>query len=264
MKLKIQERSKKHIKAKHRNDELIIAKKFSDAVVKEFKDKVKSVILGRKPQEISEHLINVYVILDDMSYDIHKGEVENYMHKMKDLIKKISEDIQVHTLKLSKYWNLTREMKPEHIEYLRDGYAVYDVGFFEPLQTLLFKGRVKPSYESMGIYFIRAPETLKKSKDHIKQAVMDLYWAVMDSAQAALMRHGELSPTPAHTSEMLEKVFVEENLLERKYLGTADKFYHITKGIEHNQIQEITGKQFDDYFKEAIEFVKRMRKLMSE
>jgi len=77
-----------------------------------------------------------------------------------------------------------------------------------------------------------------------------------------LMKQGELSPSPAKVADLLEVVFVKHNLLERDYLNVLDKFYHIAKQIEHEEIKEVSGKEYDQYFKEATGFVKRMRKLM--
>jgi len=262
MKFKVQKRNKGHLKERHRHEELLLTEKFRDALLKKYKERVKSIVLGRTREELSEHLVNVYVILDDLSYQMDKQFIDKYVEEVHKIIKKISERIQVHTLKLSKHWDGIMEMDSKQVASLRDGYAVYDVGFYEPMQQLLFQGRVKPSYESLGVYFIRAPETWKRARGHVKQAVLDLYWAVMDAAQAALMKQGELSPSPAHVANLLDNVFVHKNLLEKKYVLTVDKLYHMAKQIEHEEILVIKGSEYDSHYQEAVSFVKRMRKLM--
>jgi len=260
MKFKIQRRKKRHLTVRHRHKELALAEKFGDAVVKEFGDKIKSVILAR--DESHDGTVKVYVILDDVTFAVHEEHVAHYMSAMKRIINKVGKNIHVHTLKLSHYWDDVVEMSLDQIEKLRNGYAVYDVGFFEPMQQLLFQGRVKPSYESMGIYFIRAPETFKRAQGHVKQAIVDLYWAVMNASQAALMRHGELSPAPSQVADLMQHKFVRAKVLEPQYVTTVDKFYHLAKGIEHKEIVDVKGVDYDAYFKEAVGFVRRMRELM--
>ena len=49
-----------------------------------------------------------------------------------------------------------------------------------------------------SLYFGRAPITLRNSKWHLNQATIDLYWAVIDATHAALMKLGEIPPSPEH------------------------------------------------------------------
>ena len=114
----------------------------------------------------------------------------------------------------------------------------------------------------MWNYFNKAPITLHNSKWHLKQAILDLYWAVIDAAHAALMKLNEVPPSPSQVSDMLEQKLVKRGLLKSKYAETMKRFYHLSRIILHGQITEISGKQFDEYFLQAKEFVDEMQKFI--
>ncbi len=78
------------------------------------------------------------------------------------------------------------------------------------------------------------------------------------------MRKNQIPPTPEHVADMLEKVFVRSHLLEKKYVDTMRKFYKISKMIVHREIKEIKGPEYELYYKEAEEFVRRMKGLIEK
>jgi len=110
---------------------------------------------------------------------------------------------------MTSFWEYIRNGDPIAINILRDGVALIDTGFFEPLQVLLRRGRIRPTQESIWLYFIRAPNTLHNSKWHILQATLDIYWACVDACHAALMKIGETPPTPEHVADLLEDKLVK-------------------------------------------------------
>ena len=124
------------------------------------------------------------------------------------------------------------------------------------------KGRIRPTSESIWTYYIRAPNTLHNSKWHLLQATIDLYWGVIDAAHAVLMKHGEIPPTPEHVADLLEQKLVKKKLLEEKYVTTMRHFYKLMKMITHREVKEITGEEYDRYYKHADEFVRRMREFI--
>ena len=93
---------------------------------------------------------------------------------------------------------------------------------------------------------------------------MDLYWSVIDSAHAALMRKGHVPPSPEHAADILHEKLVKKGLLEERYVSVMKKFYDLSKMITHREIQHITGKEYDVYLKEASDFVERMKKFIEE
>ena len=100
---------------------------------------------------------------------------------------------------------------------------------------------------------------LHNSKWHVLQATIDLYWAAIDAAHAALMSQGHIPPSPAFVPEMLEKELVAQKRLEEKYVKTMQLLYNLMKGITHREIVYIAGNDYENYRKQAEEFVNRMR-----
>ena len=96
------------------------------------------------------------------------------------------------------------------------------------------------------------------------QATLDLYWAVIDAAHAALMHIGETPPSPEHAADLLEKRLVNEHKLAQKYADTMRKFYKLMKGITHREIKEVKGEEYDSYLEEAEEFVNRIQELIEK
>ena len=259
---------KRQISESYDKEVIDIAYAFSKKVYKEFSEYIKEVVLfgsTARQKHGTKGDIDILIILDDVSILLDQQFVQAYRVILEKIIADINpKKLHVTTLKLTSFWEYIRAGDPVAINILRDGIPIIDTGFFEPLQALLFQGRIRPTNESMWAYFNKAPITLHNSKWHIKQGCLDLYWAVIDSAHAALMKLNEVPPSPSHVADLLEEKMVSKNLLDKKYPKIMREFYHLSKGILHDEIQEISGSQFDQYYKQAQEFVEEMRKFIEE
>ena len=241
------------------------AHRFANEIYKEMGALIRAVVLfgsaARKTTTVKSD-IDVLVIIDDLTISLSPEVVEAYRVIVNRSIVKVSTNLHITTLRFTSFWEYIRNGDPIGINILRDGVALIDSGFFEPLQALLKKGRIRPTSESIWTYYIRAPNTLHNSKWHLLQATMDLYWAVIDAAHAVLMKHGEIPPTPEHVADLLEQKLVKKKLLEQKYVTTMRHFYKLMKMITHREVKEITGEEYDRYYKHAEEFVRRMREFI--
>jgi predicted nucleotidyltransferase/uncharacterized protein (UPF0332 family) len=250
----------------YNQETLDIAYNFTKGLMKEFETFIKAVVLfgsaARKDEKQDD--IDIFVIVDDVSIVISLEIAEAYRIIVEKLIASNSRRLHITTLKFTSFWEYVRAGDPVGINILRDGHPIIDSGFFTPLQALLVQGRIRPSPESIWTYFTRAPKTLHNSRWHVMQASVDLYWAVIDSAHAALMKLGEVPPSPAHVSEMLYEKMVKPGHLKSKYVGTMDKFYKLAKQVTHREIQDITGKEYEEYYKEASEFVDVMKEFINK
>ncbi|MBT4651260.1 nucleotidyltransferase domain-containing protein [Candidatus Woesearchaeota archaeon] len=250
---------------KYPTDDLKIVKDFADKLQVELGDFLAGVVMfgsvvRRESTEKSD--IDVLVVIDDLSFQLTDPLVETYRLIIERIIAKVSVKLHVTSMTLTSFWEYSKAGDPVVVNILRDGVGIVDSGFFAPLHMLLKQGRIRPSEESVWRYFGRSPKTLVNSRWHLLQATLDLYWAVIDSAHAALMRRNEIPPTPDHVGDMLDKVYSRKGLLEKKYVDTMEKFYKLSKGITHRDIKEIKGPEYEKYFAEAQDFVKRMRKLI--
>ena len=266
MEFKIEKRKNENI-YKYPTDDVKIVNDFAQKLKAELGDFLIAVVMfgstlkktARKGSDI-----DVLVIGDDISFQLTNELIEAYRIITENVIGAVSRKLHVTSMTFTSFWEYVKAGDPVAINILRDGVAMIDTGFFNPLQILLKQGRIRPSEESIWRYFGRAPRTLTNSRWHLLQATLDLYWAVIDAAHAALMRKGHTPPSPEHAADILYEKLVKRKLLEDRYVATMKKFYDLSKQITHREIQYIDGKDYDKYLKEASEFVERMKKLIEE
>ncbi|MBI4438668.1 nucleotidyltransferase domain-containing protein [Candidatus Woesearchaeota archaeon] len=250
---------------KYSRDDLSTAYEFSKKIYSEFGTFVKAIVLFgsvAKNTKSGKGDIDILILIDDVTVALSPELVQTYRIIVEKTMASTSPKLHVTSLKLSTFWEYVRAGDPVGINILRDGVALLDTGFFDPLHALLIRGRIRPSQESVWSYFSRAPKTIHNSKWHVLQAVLDLYWAVVDSAHAALMKLGEIPPSPDHVAYMMEQRMVQTMLISRKYSDTMNKFYTLQKRIIYRDIKEISGKEYDALLTEAQEFVTAMQQLI--
>ena len=266
MEFRIQKKDNENL-YKYPTEDLAIAKKFADSLYKELQDFLMGVIVfgsAVRRQTTDKSDIDILVVTDDTKYIITESLVEAYRIIVEKIMVQTSDKLHINSMTFTAFWGYANAADPVVINILRDGVAIIDTGFFDPLQRLLKAGKIRPSEESIWSYFGRAPKTLMNSKWHLLQATLDLYWAVIDSAHAALMRKNEVPPTPEHVADLLEKVYTRHKLLESKYIDTMRKFYKLNKMITHREIQQITGPEYEKYYYEADAFVRKMKQLVEK
>ena len=262
MEFKIKERPHHNI-PKYPSADYKTAQQFATRLQKELGDFLRAVVLfgsaGRGEETAYEKDIDVLIIVNDLTLVISQEVVEAYRIITERVASGTSKRLHVTTLKMTSFWDFIRGGDPIAINMLRDGVPLHDTGFFEPLQVLLFQGRIRPTEESIWVYFSRAPTTLLNSRWHLLQATLDLYWAVIDAAHGALMRLGEVPPSPSQVAKMIRDRMVKKKIVPAKYANTMHKFYELSKKITHRQLQDIKGKEYEEYYKEANDFVSKMQ-----
>ncbi|MEM4366234.1 MAG: nucleotidyltransferase domain-containing protein [Candidatus Woesearchaeota archaeon] len=243
-----------------------IARKFAKKVYAEFGNFIKAIILfGEAARRTGkEHDIDILIVVDDVSIVLSPELVQTYRIIVEKAIGETSPKLHVMSLKLTTFWEYVRAGDPVIINILRDGVALIDSGFFDPLQLLLRQGRIRPSKESVWNYLVRAPYTISNSKWHILQATLDLYWAVIDSAHAALMHLGEIPPSPAHVAEMIYEKLVKKGIVSKRYAEIMANFYKLQKQITHRELKEISGNDYARYLKDAEDFIATMRGIVEK
>lgn len=252
---------------KYERHDVDLAYRFANELYSEMGSLIRGVVIfgsSARKTTTAKSDVDILVIIDDLMLSLSPEVLEAYRVIVNRLIVKVSTRLHITTLRFTAFWEYMKNGDPIGINILRDGVALIDAGFFEPLQVLLKKGRIRPTSESIWTYYIRAPNTLHNSKWHIMQATLDLYWSVIDAAHAALMQHGEIPPTPEHVADLLEQKLVKKKLLEQKYVATMRHFYKLMKMIVHREIKEIKGEEYDRYYKAAEDFVNRMRQFIEK
>ena len=90
--------------------------------------------------------------------------------------------------------------------------------------------------------------------------MLDLYWSAIDATHAALMRIGEVPPSPEFAAEMLREKMVKKGYLSSKQALLMNDLYFLSRRILHNEINKISGREYDKY-KERTEEYRRKRLL---
>ncbi len=250
-------------KKKYPDNEVQLAYDFAQKVWKEFNKLLKAVVLfgsrvsSTKVQKESD--IDVLLVIDDVSFHLSKELLEKYRIIVEKTVLETSKRIHVTTMNFTSFWEYSRVGDPLAINILREGVAMIDTGFFYPMQMLLYQGRIRPTKESILAYYSRAPQAIANSKWHIVQATLDLYWAGIDAAHAALMTVGQIPPAPSEVAKMMEKHLVEEHKIPKKHVKTMDFLYHTSRRILHHTIKEVDGKDYDTYLHHTYEMVKDLK-----
>jgi len=264
MKFQVKRKEKRELERNYPKEEFVIAQTFAKRVYKEYGEFVRGVVLfGSTVKKNKAKDVDMLVILDDIKIDFTEAVVQTYRIILQKIIADTEpERLHVQTMKFTSFWEYVRVGDPVAINILRYGVALIDTGFFDPLQALLDEGRIRPSKEAISTYFAMSPASIHRSKQHLLSAGVDLYWAVIDSAHAALMKHGEVPPSPDHVAEIMEKTLIKERIVSRKSSSTMKELYSLFKDITNRKKVELSGKEYDGYKKKADEFVKEMEKFI--
>lgn len=217
------------------------------------------------------HDIDVYVIIDDT--DVKRMSRAELRDKLRGLIVEqgflaeqitgVKKQFHVQVYILTDFWESVKDAHPVIFTLLRDGVPLYDRGVFNPWRLLLKMGRIKPSPEAIDMFMDTGHRLLDAAKKKLLMiAGQDIFYAVINPAQAALMLYGLSPPTPKETSRLLEEVFVKkEKILEQKYVDTLERVRIFFKKIEHGKVQEVTGAEIDKLIADSEDFLKRINKL---
>jgi predicted nucleotidyltransferase/uncharacterized protein (UPF0332 family) len=252
-----------HNEDKFSKESLHIAYEFAKEMKQEFKDFVKGIVLfgsSAKQNNQEKSDIDILVIVDDLSIDMTAEVVESYRLITEKIIGKVSKKLHITSLKYVTFWDYVREANPVAVNILRDGVPLIDTGFIAPLQQLLRRGNIKPSLESIYQYFTRASTALQNARGILLQGTMDLYWSVVDAAQSLLMRHEIVPPSPEHVANLIELQLVPKGVLKKHHADVMKEFYTLSRIIMHNELKYISGKDYDEYYKKAYDFVSDIKK----
>ena len=194
-----------------------IAMDFAVKVYKKFEKAIKSIILfgsAVKQTSVTGSDIDIIILLDDVSIKWDQELTAWYRQELDKILRAspYKRDLHINTVKLSTWWEDLLRGDPIIINILRNGEAMIDAaGFFEPLKFLLIKGKIKPTPEAIYSCLQRAPSHIARSKNAELGAIEGLYWAMVDSAHAALIAANVSPPSPEHIPVDLKEIFVNED-----------------------------------------------------
>ncbi|MCK4650176.1 nucleotidyltransferase domain-containing protein [Candidatus Pacearchaeota archaeon] len=245
-----------------------IAADFAMKVYEKFDQMIKSVVLfGSSAKRVStpESDIDIIVIIDDVSVRWDEELIAWYREELGKLIvaNPYRKSLHISTVKLSTWWDDMMKGDPIVINVLRYGDALIDYGgFFNPLRILLKQGKIRSTPESIYTLLQRAPGHLTRARQSMLASVDGLYWTMTDAAHAALIAKGVQPASPEEIGHVLRKYFVEEKMLNKKFVGYYEEIHEVAKRIIHGEVVKINGKDLDKWFEMADDFLGEMARLV--
>lgn len=254
---------------KFRKKQLSIANKFKDEVLGKYKDFVKAVVLFGSLTRNDFHQksdIDLLVVIDDTTARFSPEMKMRFDDDIYDIGKRLSEDIIVQPAwTLTEFWEMARIGHPLLYTIVRDGWALYDTGFFIPIRKLLEMGRIPTTLEAVEKFMETAPQKINRVETaKLYMIAEDLYYAMLNSSQAVLMYLGTNPSSPKQTPADVKEHLVVPGLLEDSYLKDLEGIIDFRKKVEHKEIKDIVGGDLDDYIQKSKQFVSRMEQLLMQ
>ncbi len=247
-----------------------IAMDFAVKVYRKFDKIVKSVILfgsSVKQTSVAGSDIDIIIIIDDASLKWDQELIAWYREELEKIIQSspYKKDLHINTVKLTTWWEDLMRGDPIVINILRYGEALIDMaGFFNPLKHLLIAGKIKSTPEAIYSCLQRAPAHFARSKAAELGSIEGLYWAMVDSAHAALIATNVFPSSPEHIAAELKTNFVTAGKLKMKYAIWFRDLNFLHKKISHGEITDLKGVEIDDWQKRTEEFLAEMARLVNE
>ena len=257
-KKKLQELQKKQI---------AMANRYKDEVLKKYKDLIKAVVLFGSFTRGDYHEksdVDMLVIFDDVTARFTPEMKDQFDDELYYMAKKISEDITVQPAwSLSEFWDMARIGHPLLYTIVRDGWALYDTGFFIPVRKLLELGKIPTTLEAVEKFMETAPQKINRVETaKLYMVAEDIYYAMLNTSQAVLMYMGLNPPSPKHTPLDVKEHLVETKLLEETYLHDLESVINFRKQVEHKEVKDLAGPQLDEFIQKAKQYVSRMEQLL--
>ncbi len=233
---------------------------FSDEVRKKYDRLIVSALVSRPGSDE----VRLHFIVDDLNNVVFDQHVADMELDVSEMAYASSLPLKCVFIIASLFWKRFNERDDDILDLVRDSLVVHDKGFFRPVQDLLVTGKVRPSKESVQVYFVKAERSMKNSTSHVGKAVLDLYWAVMDAAHAAVMVAGETPPSPKDVAGTVKRVLVARNLVHERCGEIVESFYDIAKRLMHREIFDISGRDYDSYLDDADFFIREVEDFVRE
>src|SRR3990170_4172866 len=247
-----------------------IAMDFATKAYRKFDKLVKSVVLfgsTAKQETVSGSDIDIIILLDDVSVNWDQELIAWYREELERIIKgnPYQQALHINTVKLSTWWEDLMRGDPVVLNVLRYGEAMIDLaGFFNPLKSLLLKGKIKSTPEAIYSALQRAPQHLMRSKISELNSIEGLYWSMVDSAHAALIAANVPPASPEHVPVDLKTTFVDAGKLNMKYVVWYRDLLMLHKKIVHGEVKNLRGVEIDAWQDRTEEFLSTMANLVKD
>lgn len=234
------------------------------AFSKRLSEKHKGLIASTLVRRSSEKDIDVLFVIDDLNRVVLNNQAEDVRLSAVEMAYTENLPMKFDAVLASVFWESFKSRDKSALEIVRGSLIVQDNGFMMPLQDLLVTGKIRPTKESVLIYFVKSEQSMRSANKHVSSAILDLYWAVVDSAHSAVMVAGITPPSPKDLGEVLRKELIARNLLHKRCGDIYESFYTIAKRVMHKEVFEISGREYDRYLADADFFLKEISIFVKE
>ncbi|MBW2972729.1 hypothetical protein KY359_06865 [Candidatus Woesearchaeota archaeon] len=226
---------------------------FAKKMLARYKDMVFSIVVKRP--SLAKDSIELMFLIDDLNNVVFDQQVADFELAASELAYKDTLPLKCETVLASQLWDMFKAGDETALKLFRESLVVHDNGFFLPVQDLLVTGKIRPSEESVKVYFLKAERSMKSANQHVGRALVDLYWAVTDAAHSAVMVAGMTPPSPNELAGMVKTQLVARNLVHRRCGEIIDRIYDAAKKVMHREVFELSGREFDSYLADADFFI---------
>jgi uncharacterized protein (UPF0332 family)/predicted nucleotidyltransferase len=247
------------------------SEEFKNKLLDMFKGYIKAVVVWgsvTRGDYTGKSDVDIYIIFDDTKLPLKKfDEIREKVDK--DIYTLASSiDPRLHpqpTLALTEFIKGIRYTHPLFFNIIREGYAIYDTGFFIPMRKLLEWGEFPITPEAAHQRIDSVPGRIKRVMNvKLYMIAEDLYYAMLDAAQAVLMYIGVGPPVPKLAAEELRKHLVDAGLLEEEYAKMLEDVVEFRKKVERKELKDISGGEVDKWIEKAEKYVERLEKLLKD
>ncbi|MBM3228498.1 hypothetical protein FJZ20_01255 [Candidatus Pacearchaeota archaeon] len=194
-----------------------------------------------------------------------RGMIYQYIAEATALagVKKDILNVQIYLL--TDFWESVKDAHPVMFTFIRDGVPLYDKGTFLPWKALLKMGRLKPSPEAIDMFMKTAEKTGEFVERRLIDAMIDLYYKVLNPSQALIMLYGSPPPTHKETPKLMKDIFVtKEKILKVSEVSVLEKLVEMFRQYEHNPKMKVTGSEIDVLTKSSDVYIKRLEELRKD
>ena len=177
----------------------------------------------------------------------------------------VKNELHIQTYLLTEFWDAVKDASPVIFTFIRDGIPVYDRQTFMPWKALLKMGKLRPSPESIDMFMKTAEKTKEMVNRRLTEAMIDIYYSVLNPSQALVMLYGLPPPTHKETITMMEDIFVKkEKMIKKSEMEILVKAVKLFKEYEHDKKFSISGKKIDELVKETDAYLKTLKELRKQ
>jgi len=177
----------------------------------------------------------------------------------------VKNTLHIQTYLLTDFWESVKDASPVIFTFIRDGIPLYDRGTFMPWKALLKMGKLKPSPEAIDMFMKSADKTTDMAERRLVDAMIDIYYGVLNPSQALIMLNGHSPPTHKETPKLMEEIFVKkEKMLKKSDIAILEKAVKMFKAFEHDPKYKVQGKEIDSMLKDSDKYMKRLKELRKQ